>query len=46
MMNRVRDYGKIGITLFSPDDLKFLEKLDSDLNSVSVAPVTALTIRI
>lgn len=39
MMNRVRDYGKIGVALFSPDDLKFLEKIDADLNSASRAIV-------
>lgn len=42
MMNRVRDYGKIGVTLFNPDDLKFLAKLDSDLNSTTLTPVPTI----
>ncbi len=32
MMSRVKDFGKIGITLLKPEDLKYLERLDSDLN--------------
>lgn len=43
MLNRVRDYGKIGVTLFNPDDLKFLAKIDSDLNSPSRAVVPPVT---
>jgi hypothetical protein len=33
MTNRVKDFGKIGITLFNAEDLKFLEKLDLEINS-------------
>lgn len=33
MTNRVKDFGKIGITLFNTEDLKFLEKLDLEINS-------------
>jgi len=32
MTNRVKDFGKIGITLFNAEDLKYLEKLDLSLN--------------
>jgi|GEM_PF-3462871 len=35
MMNRVRDYGKIGVTLFSADDLKYLTRLDTEMNSAA-----------
>ncbi|MBV6493258.1 MAG: hypothetical protein LDLANPLL_01274 [Turneriella sp.] len=34
MKNRVKDFGKIGVTTFSPDDMKFLEELDTDLNTI------------
>lgn len=36
MTNRVKDFGKIGITLFNAEDLKFLEKLDIEINSTPV----------
>ena len=34
MTSRVKDFGKIGVTLFTPEELKYLENLDTDLNSV------------
>lgn len=33
MTNRVKDFGKIGVSLFNAEDMKYLEKLDQDLNS-------------
>ncbi len=32
MTNRVKDFGKIGVSLLGPDDLRYLEKLDTKLN--------------
>ncbi|MBN8222336.1 MAG: hypothetical protein J0L53_15545 [Spirochaetes bacterium] len=44
MMSRVKDFGKIGTTILAPEDIKHLENLDTDLNSVPRAlppvPVT------
>lgn len=42
MMNRVRDYGKIGVTLFNADDLNFLTRLDADINSTARTPAPAV----
>ncbi|MBS0619462.1 MAG: HAMP domain-containing protein, partial [Spirochaetes bacterium] len=33
MTNRVRDFGKIGVSLFTPDDIRYLENLDNRLAS-------------
>ncbi|AFM14800.1 HAMP domain-containing protein [Turneriella parva] len=48
MTNRVKDFGKIGITLFNAEDLKFLEKLDQNLNDPSrqraPVPVSGVTL--
>jgi len=33
MANRVRDFGKIGVSLFTPDDIRYLENLDNRLAS-------------
>jgi len=41
MSNRVKDFGKIGVTLMNADDLRYLEKLDTNLNDTrrNTAPV-------
>ncbi|MFO1526644.1 MAG: HAMP domain-containing protein [Turneriella sp.] len=35
MTNRVKDYGKIGASLFTEQDIKLLTKLDADLNAAA-----------
>lgn len=48
MMSRVKDFGKIGVALLKPEDLKYLEKLDAELNPArknngsAAAPLAAL----
>lgn len=38
MSNRVKDFGKLGVTLLTPADLQYLQTLDNKLNSAPRAP--------
>lgn len=38
MANRVKDFGKLGVTLLTPADLQYLQTLDNKLNSAPRAP--------
>ncbi len=40
MSSRVKDFGKLGVTLLTPADIKYLQTLDADLNSVRRAPAS------
>ncbi|HNL54875.1 MAG TPA: hypothetical protein PKI36_10745, partial [Turneriella sp.] len=39
MSSRVKDFGKLGVTLLTPADIKYLQTLDAELNSAQHAPV-------
>lgn len=39
MSSRVKDFGKLGVTLLTPADIKYLQTLDARLNSAQHAPV-------
>lgn len=38
MSSRVKDFGKLGVTLLTPADLKYLQALDAELNSARRTP--------
>ncbi|GAB4430776.1 MAG: hypothetical protein OHK0011_13510 [Turneriella sp.] len=38
MSNRLKDFGKLGVTLLTPADLQYLQTLDTKLNSARHAP--------